>query len=932
MSGWSSDDGTPVPSDDPDRPMRPRRADGQHPQEQYPQDQYEGDPYAAQRESEYVSQHEGPTRRSRSAQRQAQRQAQQQPPPAPQPQQPADAWWNQPPAEPRRRRPRPAPPRVDQGDQPVAPADPTRPVPQEFRRPRNQHQDPQNQHAVPLPVAPEDPTVQVRPYRPEQARYAEGEYGQAGASGQGGGYGQYDEPYDQTRDDRTGPGDPEHGGSDPGYDNQGYQQGYEQGYDDWDSGSGEQQQYFHPLDPETPAPGNSRRGRRAAQPPPPTPDSPYDLSGLDPAELTGSLNLLGLVEGTAMPSDVTRPIAPIRAPIARAPRRPLPPVAPRSRDDRGYDDRGYDEHGYDDWDYGDRGQAEPDFEAADQDEDNRAQSASRASSLLGSSALMAAGTMVSRLLGFVRASVLVAAVTPGGDAGAADAFSVANIMPNALYILLAGGVLNAVLVPQIARAAKQKDGGEDYINRLLTAALGLLAVVTVLVLIGSPLLVKVYASDDWDPDLIALTAAFSLWCLPQVFFYGVYTLLGQVLNARGKFGAFMWSPVLNNVVSIAGLAAFIAVYGGGTQSGTEWTGTKVMLLAGSQTLGVATQALVLIPLLSRAGIRYRPKFGLRGVGLASASRVAGWTFAAVVVQQLAFVVISKVTTTASNLLKDHPDAAINTGKAIYDNALLLFMLPHSLVAVSLVTALFTRMSNAAAENRIRDVRADLSLGLRLTGLATVVSTAAILALGPDIAASMFPSANRSTTNGIAYVVMAMAVGLVPFSAQYLFQRVFFAFEDAKTPFFIQIATSGTWAAGNLVSLYLLRESPQYIVIGVGLSMAASNFVSALLSYWILRMRFGDLDGRAVVRSHIELFAVGGIGGGVAWLMARSTHIFLGDGWVTCIIATVVGGLMLLFIYVAGLRQLGVQEIEDVFGPLLRRLPSSPETVARHSTY
>nr|WP_269327042.1 murein biosynthesis integral membrane protein MurJ [Kineosporia mesophila] len=635
-----------------------------------------------------------------------------------------------------------------------------------------------------------------------------------------------------------------------------------------------------------------------------------------------------------MPSDVTRPIEPIRAPIARAPRRPLPPVAPRPRDDRGYDDRGhdYDEHGYDDWDYGDRGQAEPEFEEPEQEENNRAQSASRASSLLGSSALMAAGTMVSRLLGFVRASVLVAAVTPGGDAGAADAFSVANIMPNALYILLAGGVLNAVLVPQIARAAKQKDGGEDYINRLLTAALGLLAAVTVLVLLGSPLLVKVYASDDWSPDLITLTAAFSLWCLPQVFFYGVYTLLGQVLNARGKFGAFMWSPVLNNVVSIAGLAAFIAVYGGGTQSGTEWTDSKVMLLAGSQTLGVAAQALVLIPLLSRAGIRYRPKFGLRGVGLASASRVAGWTFAAVVVQQLAFVVISRVTTTASNLMKDHPEAAIDTGKAIYDNALLLFMLPHSLVAVSLVTALFTRMSNAAAENRLRDVRADLSLGLRLTGLATVVSTAAILALGPDIAASMFPSAHRSTTNGIAYVVMAMALGLVPFSAQYLFQRVFFAFEDAKTPFFIQIGTSGTWAVGNLISLYLLRETPQYIVIGVGLSMAASNFVSALLSYWILRMRFGDLDGRAVVRSHIELFAVGGIGGGVAWLMARSTHIFLGDGWVACIIASIVGGLMLLFVYVAGLRQLGVQEIEDVFGPLLRRLPSSPETVARHSTH
>lgn len=148
-------------------------------------------------------------------------------------------------------------------------------------------------------------------------------------------------------------------------------------------------------------------------------------------------------------------------------------------------------------------------------------------------------------------------------------------------------------------------------------------------------------------------------------------------------------------------------------------------------------------------MRYRPKFGLRGVGLASASRVAGWTFAAVVIQQVAFVSISQVTTATGDILRDRPEVAIDASKVVYDNAQLLFVLPHSLVAVSLVTALFTRMSNAAAENRIRDVRGDLSLGLRLTGLATVISAAAILALGPDITAAMFPGNNRSTTNGIA---------------------------------------------------------------------------------------------------------------------------------------------------------------------------------------
>lgn len=905
MSGWRSDDATPPPVD-PERPRRPRRADHRY-DEQFPgpepdpQDPYVEDPYAAQREAEYVAQHED------------QRHGQDEGPP--------EAWWNLPPEESARANhsyahdqpydqlydesrnqeydDRPGQEPYQAQAQPSAPAEPTRPMRQDSpRRSRRQAVAPDEPTVRAWPIAPDEPTVRARPNRPEQARYSDertpapsapgsGQGGQ-GRQGDYGGYGSgpHDEgrPYDQTRDREPGPDEP----------------------------------YFHPLDPETPHPKpSSRRGWRA--PPPETPaSSPYDLSGLDPAELTGSLSLLGL-EGPAVQTDFTQPIEPIRAPIARAPRRPQAPVPPRRP--RG-PQRGYPEP-----------ELQPEVEAPLEPEQVESAEEKRTSSLLGSSALMAAGTAVSRVLGFVRASVLLAAVQPGGGGvSTSDAFSVANVMPNALYILLAGGVLNAVLVPQIAKAARQKDGGEDYINRLLTAALGMLAGLTVVVILAAPLLVKVYDSPKWDPDLVALATAFSLWCLPQVFFYGLYTLIGQVLNARGRFGAYMWAPVVNNVVSIVGLVIFVTMYHRGTQPVDTWDSTKIMLLAGSQTLGVAAQALILIPVLSRAGIRFRPKFGLRGVGLSSASRVAGWTFAAVIVQQVAFIVISKVTTTATQLLRDRPDAKIQTGKTIYDNAQLLFVLPHSLIAVSLVTALFTRMANAASQNRIRDVRADLSLGLRLTGLATVVSTAAVLALGPEITASMFPGSNRGTTNGVAYVVMAMALGMVPYSAQYLFARVFYAFEDAKTPFFIQIASSGTWATGNLISLLILKDkAPEFIVVGVGLSMAASNFVGAFLSYSILRRRFGDLDGHQVVRAYLEMFVVAAIGGVVAWLLAQSVQAFFHNTWLACILATVIGGLALLAIYVAGLRQLGVSEVEDVLGPLLRRLPSSPPQTARHST-
>jgi putative peptidoglycan lipid II flippase len=532
--------------------------------------------------------------------------------------------------------------------------------------------------------------------------------------------------------------------------------------------------------------------------------------------------------------------------------------------------------------------------------------------MMRSSAVMAGGTAASRILGFVRAAMLVAVLDTGQSA---DAFSVANTIPNALYILLAGGVLNAVLVPQITRAAKLADGGQEYIDRLLTAAVAILFFVTITVTLAAPLLIKVYASDEWTPEQFTLATAFALWCLPQIFFYGLYTMLGQVLNARGSFGPFMWAPVVNNVVSIAGLVAFAVVAGTGKQPVDSWTPGRISLLAGTATLGVIAQALILIPAMKRAGIGFRIRWGLRGFGLRTASRVAGWTFAAVLIQQLGFIVISKVTTTGGGRALG-TDASIGTGKAVYDQAFLLFMLPHSLVAVSLVTALFTRMSISAAENRIDSVRNDLSLGLRLTGLATVLSAAAFLAIGPDISATLFSGSPRSTTDGIAYVAMAMMIGLVPFSAQYLFQRVFYAFEDAKTPFLVQVPIVALWAIGNLLSLALLPA--EWVVVGVGFSMTVANTTGAALSYYLLHRRFGDLDGSRLLGTHLKLLFAAAVGGLVAFLISRGVHQLLGSGRIASMVAALLGGVTLIAIYGLVLRRLKVTELEDALVPLLKR--------------
>jgi putative peptidoglycan lipid II flippase len=219
----------------------------------------------------------------------------------------------------------------------------------------------------------------------------------------------------------------------------------------------------------------------------------------------------------------------------------------------------------------------------------------RTPSLLGSSAIMAAGTVVSRLTGFGRSAIIAAAL---GLGVVADVFNVANVVPNMLYILVGGGVLNSVLVPALVRAIKNDaDRGEAYSQRLFSVTVAVLGVSTVLFVLAAPLLMRVVVDDSFlEPDMRPYfdnMVMLARYCLPQIFFYGLYVLIGQMLNARGRFGPMMWSPILNNVVSIAVFALYIVVFG---SNATEpLTSAEVILLGGGSTLGIAVQALALVP-------------------------------------------------------------------------------------------------------------------------------------------------------------------------------------------------------------------------------------------------------------------------------------------------------------------------------------------------
>lgn len=532
-------------------------------------------------------------------------------------------------------------------------------------------------------------------------------------------------------------------------------------------------------------------------------------------------------------------------------------------------------------------------------------------SLARSGAVMAAGTLASRILGMVK-GVVITAIVGGGLLG--STFDVANTLPNNLYLLIAGGVLNAVLVPQIARAASHADGGEEFVNRLLTLAIALMAATTVVATAAAPLLIRIFADDKWSDSAVDLATSFAYICLPQIFFYGLYTLLGQVLNARGRFGAYMWAPALANVVTIGGLLLFLQQGHPRQPRISQWSPDMVWLFAGSATLGIVAQALVLVIPLRRMGFRYRPVWGIRGVGLGRSSTIAGWTFAALALSQLGFILTSRVLTRADAIADAlHVQA---TGKVPYSNAFVLFMLPHSLITVSLVTALFTRMSHAAHRGEDAEVVADLGRGLRTCAVLLIPATVGGILLAPLVTRSIYFGNSSTVTDAFAKVLMAMLIGLLPYGWLYLVQRVFYAYEDARTPFRLQVVVT---VVATVVNLGCFLLPPEWTGVGVGIGQSLSNLLAALLGFHLLRRRLGPLHLQSTIRQNARLLTaalVAAAFGALGYLAMVST-IGSSRPATMLTLAVVGGGYLLIALGLAA--RLRVTEVGELLGPLARRV-------------
>ncbi|CAN5517715.1 hypothetical protein BH23ACT6_BH23ACT6_22690 [soil metagenome] len=537
-------------------------------------------------------------------------------------------------------------------------------------------------------------------------------------------------------------------------------------------------------------------------------------------------------------------------------------------------------------------------------------------SLARSSALMASGTLVSRLLGLVRLALLAGAIGPLTQV--ANAWQTANTLPNTIYLLLAGGVLNVIFVPQLTRALSRSDKGRDFTDRLITLALLALLIITVAATAGAWALTKLYALS-WTGEQLALAVALAYLCLPQIFFYGAYALLGQILNAQEKFGYYMWAPVANNIVAIIGLIVFTITYPeADTLPVGQWTSSMILLLGGSATLGIVVQAAVLFEPVRRSGFRYRPRWGFRGVGLGPASRMAGWTLAVIAISQTGLLLASNVLNRAVRL---DPGVA---GRFVYDTAFLIFILPHSLIATSLLTAMLPQLSRSAAADDYVALSRQYRHGLRLLATAMVPIAVAMILLAPQVTALLLLLSGRQATQATAQIVMILTLGLVPYGIYLLSQRIFHAYQEGRPTFQLQLVITGVSIVAILGAAFI---PAQFTAMGIAAGQAIGQAVAAILAVVWVRRRIG-LTSMSDVRGTYGRALLASLIAAVPALLVQRGVYAVTDDKVAAVVTLGVAGVLFFAVYGVVAHRLGVRELADVITPISRRLrrrgkPSKP---------
>ena len=535
----------------------------------------------------------------------------------------------------------------------------------------------------------------------------------------------------------------------------------------------------------------------------------------------------------------------------------------------------------------------------------------KSNDLFRASGIMALGTIISRITGFVRGILVVAVL---GTTLLADTYNVANTMPNILYNLLVGGALTAIFIPQLVRSFDHADGGDDFASRLITTISLILLVLVSLGMFFAPALVRLYAPEFFTVGFETekdIAIAFTRYCLPQIFFLGLFTMLGQVANARGSFGPLMWAPIANNLVGIVLFGGFLIFSPGINLSSI--TDFQIALLGWGTTFSVVVQALVLVPVIKKLGISIKPRLGVSGLGKSFA--LAGWTLVYVLISQLGYLVTVNVATSAA-VRSAQANIETGVGYTPYTYAYFVMLLPYSIVTISIITAILPHISKLALDGKREEVKAQLVRAIRLVGVITVPSAVAFLLFGPLITQSIFIGISDDDSRYIGYVLSALSFGLVAFSINLILIRGFNAFEDTKTQVVSILVINIFSVAMSYFFLVFLKA--QWVTIGLGVAFSVSYLIGLFVTLRLLKKHTGRLalsefigqHFRLLIASLLAMLPLFAMTQYISWLNIEfSRAARAGELLVVMVVAFVA--------YIVGAKALGIEEIS-----MIRHLGSS----------
>lgn len=536
------------------------------------------------------------------------------------------------------------------------------------------------------------------------------------------------------------------------------------------------------------------------------------------------------------------------------------------------------------------------------------------SSFIGQTSGMAAGTLASRITGVFRDIALVAAI---GTGVFSDTYSIANSIPNIIYILIAGGAINAVFIPALVRHMEDdEDKGKQFTDQLLTlVGLVLIAIVILTVLVAG-LIVHLYATRLWTPAEFDVATMFARWCLPQIFFYGLYTLASQILNSRNSFSLPMYAPIVNNLIVIATAGIFISVMSQ-VPTAITVTSAEVNLLGFGTTLGVMAQALILVPALRKAGYSFRPNFKFRNVGNGKVGNLAMWTIGFVLVNQITFLMVSNLTTLANVLVSTDPNT-VAVGFTSYQKGQLMMMLPHSIITVSVITALLPRLSRQAHDKDLSAFGRELSDSLRLVAALIIPSAIFLLAAGPWIGALLYGYGASTAAQGAALGAVAsmFALGLPAFSLFYVLLRSYYAQENTKTPFMINLGFNFLHIVIGFALFSLLPDGLQ--VAGLALGYSISYVITCAITWNRVGKRVPEISNNGHLRLLVRVVTAGAVAGGASFALVRLLITNQADlsalrlGLAICVYA---GSFAVLYLGIA--KVLRISEVSAVLA-LVRR--------------